>query len=480
LKTHLTIKDSNSSFDYRFSLSLDRGRPMNKLISEQLAEVVVNIQFDELPSPVIEQAKMCILDLLGSIYAGIDTQPIKIISDMVKEIGGTPEATIIGDDIKTSSLLAAFYNAAAGHVVEMDDLHRTSILHPGAPVIPAALAIAEREKRSGKELIQAIVAGYEVAIRIGEAAGPTHYEFWHTTGTCGTFGAAIAAGKLLELDQERLIAVLGNAGTQAAGLWEFLIDGAMSKQLHTGKAAMNGVLAALLAQKGFTGAKKILEGEKGFLRATSTDYNLDKITENLDPDLKNFKIMSDSFKPYASCRHTHSAIDATLELVRKYNLKPKDIQEINVQVYSGAYALLDGVTPTTPYAAKFCLPFCVASALKHRTLGLTNFTPQALNDPEIHQLMNKVHMQINSELDREYPEKWPALVKIKSQTGTILKTMVEYPKGDPENPMTKDEIIDKFQGMTGVSITIPQKEWIINQILRLENVEHIATLFENV
>jgi 2-methylcitrate dehydratase PrpD len=171
---------------------------MSKLVSGQLAEVVANIQFDTLPPPVIEQAKLCILDLFGSIFAGIDAPPIQIIVKMAKELGGTPEATIIGERTKTSSLLAAFCNAAAGHVVEMDDLHRASILHPGAPVIPAALAIAEREQRSGKELIQAVVAGYEIAIRIGEAAGPKHYEFWHTTGTCGTFGAAIAAGKLLE------------------------------------------------------------------------------------------------------------------------------------------------------------------------------------------------------------------------------------------------------------------------------------------
>ena len=453
---------------------------MDKSVSEQLAEFVVHIQFEDLPPSVIERTKMCLLDFLGSIFAGIHTDSIKILVETIKELGGTPESTIIGERAKTSSLLAAFCNAAAGHVIEMDDLHRASILHPGAPVIPAALAIAEREKKSGKELILAIVVGYEVAIRIGEAVGPSHYEFWHTTGTCGTFGAAIAAGKQLGLDAQQIVAALGSAGTQAAGLWEFLADGAMSKQLHTGKAAMNGVLAALLAQKGFTGARKILEGEKGFLRAMSTGYALSKITDKLDPSLGEFKIMSDSFKPHAACRHTHSAIDATLELVKKYNLKPNEVQEICVQIYSGAFELLNDITPTTPYAAKFCMPFCVASALKHRAVGFASFTPQVLKDLEIQHVMTKVRVEKDPVLDKEYPEKWPAIVKIKTRKGDMFVAKVEHPKGDPENPMTTEEIIAKFQELTGSSIPTDRKERLIHQILTLDEIVDANNLFETI
>ncbi len=452
---------------------------MDNSLSAHLVEFVTQIRYEKLPQKVIKWAKLCLLDFLGSIYSGVNAKPSKILKEIALDLGGNPESTIIGTQEKTMSLFAALCNAGAGHVVEMDDLHRTSILHPGATIIPAALAIAEREKKTGKDLILAIIAGYEVAIRIGEAVGPSHYEFWHTTGTCGTFGAAIAAGILLELDNDQLIAALGSAGTQSAGLWEFLVDGAMSKQLHTGKAAMNGLLSAFLAKKGFTGAKKILEGEKGFFRAMSTDYNPDKILMDMNPNLEELKIMSVSIKPHASCRHTHSTIDATLNIVKKHDLKPDDIQKININIYSAALDLLKNITPTTPYAAKFSLSYCVASAIKYRNVGLTNFTSQSLDDPEIQHLMTTIRIKQDHELTIEYPKKWPAVVELQTQVGNKIMTKVEYPKGDPENPMTPEEIIEKFMELSGSQISSNHKNWLIQQILTLENIIDITTLFKN-
>ena len=452
---------------------------MDNSLSEHLVEFVTQIRYEILPRKVIKWTKLCLLDFLGSIYSGANAKPSKILKEITLNLGGNPESTIIGTQEKTISLFAALCNAGAGHVVEMDDLHRTSILHPGATIIPAALAIAEREKKTGKDLILAIIAGYEVAIRIGEAVGPSHYEFWHTTGTCGTFGAAIAAGILLELDNDQLIDALGSAGTQSAGLWEFLVDGAMSKQLHTGKAAMNGILDAVLAKKGFTGAKKILEGEKGFFRAMSTDYNLDKILMDMNPNLEELKIMSVSIKPYASCRHTHSSIDATLRIIKKHDLKPDDIQKININIYSAALDLLKNITPTTPYAAKFSLPYCVASAIKYRNVGLANFTSQSIDDPEIQHLMTLIRINKDPELNVEYPKKWPAVVELQTQLGNKIITKVEYPKGDPENPMTPEEIIEKFMELSGSVISRTHKNWLIQQILTLENITDINTLFNN-
>src|SRR5690606_29784581 len=221
------------------------------------------------------------------------------------EMGGAEQAHLVTGG-QSSVLNAALVNGAASHVVELDDIHKGSIIHAATVVIPAALAVAEWKGLSGKELIAAVVAGYEVCYRIGEAVSPSHYYYWHNTATCGTFGAAIAAAKLLGLTTEQTIAALGNAGTQAAGLWEFIEDGAMTKQLHTGKAAMNGLLAALLAQKGFTGPQKILEGNRGFFKAMSEEYDASRVTEGLGNE---FKIMENSFKIHASCRHTHHAVD---------------------------------------------------------------------------------------------------------------------------------------------------------------------------
>jgi 2-methylcitrate dehydratase PrpD len=224
------------------------------LLSEQLAAFIAGTDYDVLPAKTIDMCKLAVLDWLGSVAAGGREQPGRMAVAVARGQGGTRQATLVAARERTSCLNAALVNGICSHIVEMDDVHRASILHAGAAVIPAALSVAEMRHATGREFIAALVAGYEIAVRVGEAVTPSHYLYWHTTGTCGTFGAAAAAAKLLGLGQEELVWVLGNAGTQAAGLWEFLADGAMSKHLHAGKAAMNGVLAALLAQQGFVAA----------------------------------------------------------------------------------------------------------------------------------------------------------------------------------------------------------------------------------
>src|SRR5699024_5076985 len=244
-----------------------------------------------------------------------------MIHDFAVEMGGEPQATLVTGG-KTSVAQAALVNGAASHIVELDDIHKGSIIHAATVVIPAAIAVAEWKKLTGKDLITAVVIGYEVCYRIGEAVTPSHYYYWHNTATCGTFGAAAAVSKLLELNEEQIIHTLGSAGTQAAGLWEFIEDGTMSKQLHPGKAAMNGVISGLLAQKGFTGASKILEGDRGFFQAMSEDSDESKVTDNLG---KQFKIMENGFKIHASCRHTHHAMDLMIDLKKERNLSGEDI-----------------------------------------------------------------------------------------------------------------------------------------------------------
>ncbi|MGH7405987.1 MAG: MmgE/PrpD family protein, partial [Candidatus Methylomirabilales bacterium] len=293
---------------------------MAKTISEKLASFITDLGSDGLPADVIEMAKLCVLDWLGSAIAGSKTRPIQMFVRVARGLGGTPQATVIPDGSKTSSHFAALVNAASSHVVEMDDLHKPSVLHPAAPVIPAALAVAERDGIAGREFLTAIVAGYEVAIRAGEALGPSHYHFWHTTATCGVFGAATAVGKLLHLTPEQIVWALGSAGTQSAGLWEFLVEGAMSKQLHLGKAAADGLLAALLAEQGLTAASQIFEGEKGLAQATSTAPELGRLTEGLGT--RPLRILENSFKAHAACYHIHSSIDAALAIKTRLNAKP--------------------------------------------------------------------------------------------------------------------------------------------------------------
>jgi len=278
-------------------------------VSRLLAECATATRYADLPPDVVGEAQRAVLDWLGSALAGALEPPARIAQQLVASFGAADDATVFGAD-RAAAASAALANGVASHILELDDVHKGSTLHAAAPIIPAALAIAEREHASGQAFLLAVVLGYEAALRVGEAVNPTHYRFWHPTGTAATFGAAVATGSLLGLDSMQMLDALGSAGTQAAGLWEFNADGAMSKHLHPGKAAFNGVLAADLARRGFTGATRILEGERGFFRATSTAHDESRITDGLG---ERWKILENCYKLYSCCGHTHSAIDTALD-----------------------------------------------------------------------------------------------------------------------------------------------------------------------
>ncbi|HEU5395152.1 MAG TPA: MmgE/PrpD family protein, partial [Candidatus Methylomirabilis sp.] len=418
---------------------------MTRTIAEQLAAFTDLLDGKALPEDVRRMARWCLLDWLGSAVAGGKAKPTAILLDVARELGGTPEATLLPDGSRTSAPLAALVNAGASHVVEMDDLHKPAVFHPGATVIPAALAVAEREGASGTELLAAIVAGYEVGIRLGEAAGQRHYDYWHTTGTCGTFAAAAAAGKLLGLDTRRLAAAFGSAGTVAAGLWEFLVDGAMSKQLHPAKAAHDGILCALLAERGFTAATRILEGEKGFLRAMAQGGDAGRLTEGLGSGT--FRILATSFKAHAACYHIHSSIDAALLLRERHRPDPQSIRSVTVRLYGAAHRLLQPIQPTSPYAAKFSVPYCVATALLHGAVGPDAFTEARLGEEAVRALLEKVRLAHDPTLDGAYPEQWPAVIELETTAATNT-ARVDIPRGDPARPMSEADLLTKFNTLT--------------------------------
>ena len=448
---------------------------MTATIAEQLATFTELLDAKALPEDVRRMARWCVLDWFGSALAGAKAKPTAILLDVARELGGRPEATLLPDGSKTSAPLAALVNAGASHVVEMDDVHRQAVFHPGATVIPAALAVAEREGASGADLLGAIVAGYEVGIRLGEAAGQRHYDYWHTTGTCGTFAAAAAAGKLLGLDSGRLAAALGSAGTAAAGLWEFLVDGAMSKQLHPAKAAHDGILSALLAERGFTAATRILEGEKGFLRAMAQGGDPARLTEGLGGGT--FRILGTAFKASAACYHIHSSIDAALLLREKHRPDPKSIRSVTVRLYGAAHRLLEPVEPTTPYAAKFSVPYCVATALLHGGAGPDAFTDARLKEKAVQTLLGKVRLVHDPALDAAYPEQWPAIVELETAAGTDT-IRVDIPRGDPKNPMSEMDLLAKFNALAG-DLPLEDRRRLAETCLALdEKTENVAATLE--
>ncbi|HET7627756.1 MAG TPA: MmgE/PrpD family protein, partial [Bacillales bacterium] len=309
-----------------------------------------------------------------------------------------------------------------------------------------------------------VAIGYEVCYRIGEAVTPSHYYYWHNTATCGTFGAAAAVAKLLRLNEEQIIHTLGNAGTQAAGLWEFIEDGAMSKQLHPAKAAYNGVISAVLAEKGFTAARKILEGDRGFFQAMSEEPDAGKVTDQLG---KTFKIMENSFKIHASCRHTHAVVDLVLDYIRE-GVKADDLKEIRIQTYKIALDITDNPAPNTVYAAKFSIQYCAALAFTLGSASLSDFNEDHLFHPDVRHLMEKVHVSVSDKMEAAYPKDWGAIVEILLADGRRRSKETRGPKGDPENPVSAGELKQKFSRLA-LPVLGKQTEAAIERILNLEN-----------
>ncbi|MDP8921979.1 MAG: MmgE/PrpD family protein [Chloroflexota bacterium] len=419
------------------------GPPIDRTLTERLAALVCSTRATDIPDVVRENAAWWVLDWLGCAIAGLDTPPGRILTEHTAE---QPAGTVscLGLAEGRSTQVAALHNGGVSHIVEMDDVDRASVIHPAAVVVPAALAVAERTGASGRDLLAAVVLGYEVAIRIGEAVGKTHYFHWHNTSTCGVFGAAAAAGWLLGLDERRMAWALGSAGTQAGGLWEFIADGAMSKHLHTGRAAANGVLAAELARLGFTGARRILEGRQGFFAATAPDGDPAAVTRGLG---EGWKLPGVSIKPYPSCRHTHSAIDAALELRREHGLTADDVERGEIDAYRSMIDLTDNPAPAHLYAAKFSVQYCVAWALLDGAVRLGDFTDERIKQPAARELMQRMTVRLDPALDARYPREFPSRLRLVLRDGRTVETLVATPKGDPENPLTQAELAAKFSMM---------------------------------
>jgi len=439
-------------------------------VTKELADFVVETSFDDLPEEVAEHAKTCILDWIGVALAGSLEPPSRIMASIIKEMGGREEAAVIGMGFRTSCPNAALANGVIGHSAELDDIHEEAIIHPAAPVMPAALATAEAEDGSGKDLITAVTLGYEVEIRIGRAVNPSHYMFWHPTGTCGTFGAAAATGKLLGLDEKGMAHAFGIAGTGAAGLVE--VFGTMSKPFNAGRAAMGGVMAALLAQRGFTSSTRILEAERGYLRATAGAFDIERMTQGLGSD---FEAKKNIFKRHASCGHTHGAIDAVLDIVGRHGIKADDISKILVGTYPIAVSTAgERYEPGTADDAKFSLPYCVAAALIYGKVGLEEFSAEKLALPKILDLSKRVEVFVDPEFVNA--RLGPAKVRISTKSGDEHQSRVEKPKGYPENPLTKTELETKFKALSSLVFTNERIKDLLKTVNNLERIDRVKDL----
>jgi 2-methylcitrate dehydratase PrpD len=450
-------------------------------VSRQLAGFAARARFADLPPKVVVDTRRAVLDWLGSALAGAGEPPARMAQRVVSRLGRSDEATVFGAG-RAAAANAALANGVASHILELDDVHKGSTLHPAAPVIPAALAVAEREHRSGRDFLLAVALGYDAALRIGEAVNPSHYRFWHPTGTAATFGAAVAAGSLLRLNDDAMLDALGSAGTQAAGLWEFNADGAMSKHLHPGKAAFNGVLAADLAREGFTGATRILEGARGFFRATAVEAEPGRVTAGLG---RTWKVTENCFKLHSCCGHTHSAVDVAREYRGAAEWSGEaGLAAVEVRTYAAGYDIVSERRPRTPYQAKFSLAYCVAVALIEGRVGLVQFGAERFGeegptDPRVRSLLERIRVVVDPELTARYPSEWGTRIRFTRRDGAAVELAAAFPRGNPENPVSTALLEDKFRELVTPGAGAPATDRALRAVHGLEEYADLATAFRD-
>jgi 2-methylcitrate dehydratase PrpD len=375
----------------------------------------------------LAKAALFVLDTVANGLAGRRTGPGTILRRWVADLG-RDQGRDPGRD--------AFLMGGLVHILETDDLHRASVVHPGCVVVPAAFAVARRHGSGGRAVLEAVLHGYEACCRVGMAVGPAHYRVWHNTATCGPFGSAMAAAALLGLDESQTVHALGNAGTQAAGLWQFLETGAMSKHLHAGRAAEAGVVAAGLAGLGFTGPPAILEGDKGFFAGACPDADPTAVLGDAEAP---WQVHQTSIKPWPSCRHTHPVIDAALEVHRV--LDGADIAEVQLVTYAAALDVCDRPRPESEYEAKFSLQHCAAVALAHGEVGFSSFDGPARKRAAA--LAARTSVAAGEPFATDYPAAWGAAVSVTTADGRRLEARRNHCKGDPELALSAEEIMDK-------------------------------------
>jgi 2-methylcitrate dehydratase PrpD len=386
--------------------------------TRKLGRFVADLRYADLPSAVRERAKLAMLDWAGAALAGLDSDSARRAGALIEELGGVGEATVVGRRARLPALHAALLNGIQAAVYEIDDVHLDCRVHPGLPVISAAFALAEREGADGRRLIEAVVAGYEVLVRLTIALGVPHNNWWHSTGTAGAVGAAAAAAKVLGLSAEQCTGALGLGATQGAGL----IDGTegralAAKHFHGGKAAQNGIWSALLARSNYFGSLTALEGEWGFLRAFAKGADRDRLAL-LDRLGDEWYILRTISKPFACCLSSHASIHALLHLVETHGLKPEQVAAVEAYVNPASYYMISNADPRDELQAKFSLPFCLATALVHNDLSYRAFDESTLWDESVRDVMKRVSLQASDDIGRI-----ETLVRVRMHGGAVLERM---------------------------------------------------------
>ncbi|MCW5664570.1 MAG: MmgE/PrpD family protein [Piscinibacter sp.] len=442
---------------------------------QTLARFVVDLAARPLPAEVAHGAQRAVIDWFASVYPGLDRPAVQRLEQVLADDLDRGPCRLIdkGTGRAATVRAAALYNGTAAHAAELDDSFRDAMVHPGAPTIAGALAVAQASAASGPAFLRAVVLGCELSTRIGVVMGRPHYRYWHNTGTMGSFGAAAAAASLMALDQDATANALAMAATFTAGLQQAFRSESMAKPLHAGRGAEAGVLAAQLAARGMRSSLDMLEGETGLGRAMSDGPDWSAIGATLGED---FHVTRLTFKNHVGCGHTFAAIDGALALQQQHGFRHGEIESLHLGVYRSALDIAPHVDPRDADQAKFSLHYMVATALVHGSVRLAAFEPARLNDLATRALMSRTTKALDPEVDAAFPGRRGARIRIRLRDGRVLERLQPDRKGDPELPLSDADLEGKLLELAGPSIGEPAARALIERIWALHEAPTVATL----
>jgi 2-methylcitrate dehydratase PrpD len=451
-------------------------------ITQEIAGYVARTRYRDIPSDVIQLARGFILDGLGVALAGSTDQCARLVQRHVRRMGGSAECSIVGTSASAPAPQAALANGVAGHAMDYDDTQLSTskeavyglLTHPTTPVLAAVLAVGQTQKITGAEFVLAYVLGVEVECRIADAINPRHYQSgFHSTSTMGGLGAAMAAGKILGMKEPQLLMTLGIAASMASGLRENF--GTMTKPLHAGRAAENGVTAALLARDGFTAARNILEARRGFFNAMAGGFDESKVSGRLGSPYF-MKQPGISIKPYPSGSLSHPAQDLILDLVRAHDLKAEDIEHIDVGTNSNVPNALIYPMPKTALEGKFSIPFCMAIAVIERKAGIAQFQDRKVRDQKVIELMKRITLYVDEELERLGYDQVRSRVRVKLKDGRVVGDRYDVARGHPTKPMSWAELTEKFRDCAGLVLSRKKVDETIRLLEQFQDLKSLRPL----
>ena len=433
--------------------------------TETLARFILNTPAEAIPAPILHEGKRCIINYMAvALYASADPS-MAILTGLFEEEGGAAIASLIGAGTRTNLQNAALANGYLAHLEDYDDTHFPTVIHPSAPTIPAAFAVAEREGATGLDVLAATVLGIEACCRVGLSVYPNHYNAgWHITGTCGVFGAAGAAGRLLGLDESQMIQALGIAGTQAAGVRE--VFGSMSKPFHAGRSAQSGVLAGLLARRGFTSTREILEGRRGFAAVLSTASDMEQITEALG---ERWELPNNGLKPYSCGVVSHPLIDAMITLRNTHGVAADDVESVSARVHPLVLELMDRPNPRVGLEGKFSHQHSMAVGLIDGGAFPEQYTDERVLDPAVAALRDKIRATVDASVAEDAAE-----VTVTLRDGRSITESVAHATGAPENPMTDAQLEQKFRTLAHRVLSQSQADELLAALWALETADDVT------